>query len=63
MPALLIFVLMCKEDCYIHGSELESLNQNYLIEVMSMRLLENMLVVLKMLANPIIYSIRMKEIQ
>ncbi|KAJ3662784.1 hypothetical protein Zmor_007113 [Zophobas morio] len=63
LPALLIFVLMCKEDCYIHGSELESLNQNYLIEVMSMRLLENMLIVLKMLANPIIYSIRMKEIQ
>jgi hypothetical protein len=63
MPALLIFVLMCKEDCYIHGSELDSLNQNYLIEVMSMRLLENMLIVLKMLANPIIYSIRMKEIQ
>lgn len=63
MPALFIFVLMCKEDCYIHGAQLRSLNQNYLIEVMSMRLLENMLIVLKMLANPIIYSIRMKEIQ
>ncbi|EFA00562.2 putative G-protein coupled receptor 21-like Protein [Tribolium castaneum] len=63
MPALLIFVLMCKEDCYIHGAQLRSLNENYLIEVMSMRLLENMLIVLKMLANPIIYSIRMKEIQ
>ncbi|KAJ3662788.1 hypothetical protein Zmor_007117 [Zophobas morio] len=63
MPALLIFVLMCKEDCYIHGSELESLIENYLVEVMSLRMLENMLVILKMLVNPIIYSIRMKEIQ
>lgn len=63
MPALLMFVLMCQTDCYIHGKELENLNRDYLIEVMSMRWLENMLIVLKMLANPIIYSIRMKEIQ
>lgn len=63
LPALLIFVLMCKEDCFIHGTELESINRNYLIQVMSMRLLENMLIVLKMLMNPVIYSIRMKEIQ
>lgn len=63
LPAILMFNLMCQKDCYFHGAELQDLIQNYLIEFLSIRFLENMLIVLKMLANPIIYSIRMKEIQ
>ncbi|XP_018577273.1 octopamine receptor beta-2R-like [Anoplophora glabripennis] len=63
MPALLFFILMCRNDCPINGETLNTLNQEYKYEVMTLRLIDNMLVIMKMLANPIIYTIRMKEIK
>lgn len=63
MPALLFFILMCKNDCPIKGETLDTLNHDHKYVVMSLRLLDNMLVIMKMLANPIIYTIRMKEIK
>lgn len=63
MPALLFFILMCRNDCPINGETLNTLNQDYKYEVMTLRLIDNMLVIMKMLANPIIYTIRMKEIK
>lgn len=62
MPALLFFILTC-EDCPISGETLKTLNINYKYEVMTLRLMDNMLVIMKMLANPIIYTIRIKEIK
>ncbi|KAJ8969933.1 hypothetical protein NQ314_001514 [Rhamnusium bicolor] len=63
MPALLFFILMCRNDCPINGETLNTLNQDYKYEVMTLRLIDNMLVIMKMLANPIIYTIRIKEIK
>ncbi|CAG9862153.1 unnamed protein product [Phyllotreta striolata] len=62
MPALLLFVLICS-DCPISGAKLDALNKDYRYEVMSLRLVENSLIIMKMLANPIIYTIRIKEIK
>lgn len=62
MPALLFFILSCN-DCPISGETLNTLNRDYKYEVLSLRLIENTLVIMKMLANPIIYTIRIKEIK
>ncbi|XP_072380139.1 octopamine receptor beta-2R-like [Diabrotica undecimpunctata] len=62
VPALLFYILTC-EDCPINGSTLEKLNTEYKYEVMSVRLMENTLIIMKMFANPIIYTIRIKEIK
>lgn len=62
MPALLFFILSCV-DCPINGKALKTLNQDYKYEVTIVRLIENMLIIMKMFANPIIYTIRIKEIK
>ncbi|CAG9822314.1 unnamed protein product [Phaedon cochleariae] len=63
MPALLFYITTCNEDCPINGEALNALNNDYKYEVLSLRLIENMLVIMKMFANPIIYTIRIKEIK
>ncbi|KAF7281852.1 hypothetical protein GWI33_004181 [Rhynchophorus ferrugineus] len=62
-PALLFYTLACTAGCYIEGEELVAVNCNHKTLIMIVRLLDNILVILKMLANPVIYSIRMKEIR
>ncbi|XP_056636026.1 octopamine receptor beta-2R-like [Diorhabda sublineata] len=62
MPALLFYILSC-DDCPISGKTLEKVNRDYKYEVMIVRLIENTLIIMKMFANPIIYTIRMKEIK
>lgn len=63
MPALFLYSLMCRKGCYWSGDQLDNLNENYANVVMTFRLLDNLLVILKMMVNVIIYSIRMKEIK
>ncbi|XP_060535222.1 uncharacterized protein LOC132707394 [Cylas formicarius] len=62
-PALLFYTLACSKGCYLQGEALVDLNCNHRTTVLILRLTDNMLVILKMLANPIIYSIRMREIK
>ncbi|CAG9770429.1 unnamed protein product [Ceutorhynchus assimilis] len=62
-PALLMYTLTCISGCYIAGKDLEDLNCNHLYLVLVLRLTDNILTISKMLANPIIYSIRMREIK
>ncbi|XP_074027627.1 octopamine receptor beta-2R [Leptinotarsa decemlineata] len=62
LPGLLFYILSCN-DCPISGETLNTLNTDYKFEVMSLRLIENMLIIMKMFANPIIYTIRIKEIK
>ncbi|KAG5887521.1 hypothetical protein JTB14_022133 [Gonioctena quinquepunctata] len=62
MPALMFYILSCG-DCPISGEALHTLNRDYKFEVMMLRLIENILIIMKMFANPIIYTIRIKEIK
>ncbi|XP_066250172.1 adenosine receptor A1-like [Euwallacea similis] len=62
-PAILIYTLNCKYGCFNSGEDLANLNCNHLYFVIGLRLVENILIISKMLANPIIYSIRMREIK
>nr|CAH7740386.1 unnamed protein product [Callosobruchus chinensis] len=62
LPGLMFFILLCT-DCPINGDALKMLNRDYKYEVTIARLVENMLIILKMFANPIIYTIRIKEIK
>lgn len=62
-PALLMFSLICEKNCYIHGDEMRQLNIQHDTLIKIIRHIENTLVIMKMFVNPIIYSIRMKEIQ
>ncbi|CAH1972777.1 unnamed protein product [Acanthoscelides obtectus] len=62
LPGLMFFIMLCT-DCPINGDALKTLNKDYKYEVIIARLVENMLIILKMFANPIIYTIRIKEIK
>lgn len=62
-PAILIYTLNCRTGCYIRGEDLQMINCKHTSLILSIRCIENILVALKMLANPIIYSIRMREIK
>lgn len=62
-PAILIYTLTCRTGCYIRGEDLLMINCKHTSLILSIRCVENILVALKMLANPIIYSIRMREIK
>ncbi|KAL3284835.1 hypothetical protein HHI36_018974 [Cryptolaemus montrouzieri] len=63
MPALLLYTLTCSQDCFISGELLEKFNQNYPRHIVMVRFFDNEMLFLKMIANPIIYSIRMREIK
>uniref|UniRef100_A0AAR5PYW0 G-protein coupled receptors family 1 profile domain-containing protein n=1 Tax=Dendroctonus ponderosae TaxID=77166 RepID=A0AAR5PYW0_DENPD len=62
-PALLIYTMTCTVGCYISGENIITLNCEYPYPILALRLIDNILIILKMLANPIIYSIRMREIK
>ncbi|KAL1494969.1 hypothetical protein ABEB36_010468 [Hypothenemus hampei] len=62
-PALLSYTMMCMTGCYISGADLDDFNCRHAYLIMGLRMTDNILIILKMLANPIIYSIRMREIK
>lgn len=62
-PALLMYSLLCEVDCFISGDRLQQINVEYESSIRILRLIENILLIMKMFGNPIIYTIRMKEIQ
>ncbi|CAH0547322.1 unnamed protein product [Brassicogethes aeneus] len=63
MPALLLYSLMCEKGCFWQGDSLCELNRKHIKGIMTIRFIENLLIIMKMLANAVIYSIRMKEIK
>ncbi|KAL3284839.1 hypothetical protein HHI36_018978, partial [Cryptolaemus montrouzieri] len=63
IPALTIYTIACSQDCFINGELLEYFNDKYRRQIIMLRFFDNEMLFLKMIANPIIYSIRMKEIQ
>lgn len=63
MPALILYTLTCSQGCLISGELLEKFNENYPRYILMLRFFDNEMLLLKMIANPIIYSIRMREIK
>ncbi|KAK9882398.1 hypothetical protein WA026_020920 [Henosepilachna vigintioctopunctata] len=63
LPALLLYTLACSQDCFISGTVLKEINEKYHWHTVMIRFFDNEMLFLKMIANPIIYSIRMKEIK
>ncbi|XP_045462247.1 trace amine-associated receptor 4-like [Harmonia axyridis] len=63
IPALTIYAIACSQDCLISGELLNYVNEKYRRQVIMLRFFDNEMLFLKMIANPIIYSIRMKELR
>ncbi|XP_045462515.1 uncharacterized protein LOC123672462 [Harmonia axyridis] len=63
MPALLLYTMTCSQGCLISGELLKNFSENYPRHILIIRCFDNEMLLLKMIANPIIYSIRMREIK
>ncbi|XP_044766730.1 uncharacterized protein LOC123322779 [Coccinella septempunctata] len=63
MPALILYTLTCRQDCFVRGELLDKFNENYPRLILMIRFFDNEMLFLKMIVNPIIYSIRMREIK
>lgn len=63
MPAVLAYSIMCSEGCPISGKYLKEVSEKHPVLLHIMMWLKTFFLILKTLINPIIYTIRMTEIQ
>lgn len=63
MPAVLAYSIMCQDGCPISGKRLEEIWENHKVLLHIFMWLKTFFLILKSLINPIIYTIRMTEIQ
>lgn len=62
-PAIMTFTIMCQEGCLIDGERMEILRRCYWRQMMVVMWLKQFFLIMKTMVNPIIYTIRMSEIQ
>lgn len=63
LPAVTTYLIICPTGCLYSGAEFERLRQANIELFFYISWLTNLLIILKTLANPIIYSCRMNEIK
>lgn len=62
-PAVMIFAVMCDEGCVIEGRRMMVIRMCYAREMLVVMWLKQFFLIMKTMVNPIIYTIRMSEIQ
>lgn len=62
-PAIMLFTIMCNEGCLIQGRQVQVLSLCYKREMMIAMWLKQFFLIMKTMVNPIIYTVRMTEIQ
>lgn len=63
VPAVITYIIVCSTGCPYSGSELRKIQMEHYVLFFYINFVVNLLIILKTLANPIIYSFRMAEIK
>lgn len=62
-PAIIMFTFVCNEGCLIDGKQLNYILKCYWREMLVVMWLKQFFLIMKTMVNPIIYTVRMSEIQ
>lgn len=63
VPAVITYIIVCSTGCPYSGPELRKIQMEHYVLFFYINFVVNLLIILKTLANPIIYSFRMAEIK